>query len=55
MIYAIEVHTIKEFIVTARKEDDKVREPIAKCNSMAKALTIRGLYEKAEEKENNKK
>ena len=53
--YGIEKHVTTEWIVTCRREGEKLREPIVKCNSEGKALTIKGLYEKydkeTEEKE----
>ena len=55
--YQVESHTTTEWIVTCQKEGEKVREPIAKCNSQDAALTIKGLYEKydreSEDKEND--
>ena len=51
MIYQIEEHTIKEYIVTVRRGDKSAQIPIAKCNSMGAALTIKGLYEKAEKED----
>ena len=48
MIYQIEKHTTVQFIVTAQREKEGTRIPIAKCNNEATALTIKGLYEKAE-------
>ena len=44
--YEVEVHTTKKFIVTAQKEGENIRTPIAKCNSEGAALTIKGMYEK---------
>lgn len=44
--YQIEKHVTTEWIVTAQKEGEKTRTPIAKCNSQGVALTIKGLYEK---------
>ena len=43
--YEIEKHVTTEWIVTAQREGDNLREPIARCNSQGKALTIKGLYE----------
>ncbi len=42
--YQIEKHTTTEWIVNCQKEGDNIREPIAKCNSEGKALTVMGLY-----------
>lgn len=54
--YQIESHVTTEWIVTCRKEGEKVRENIAKCNTQGIALTIKGMYEKydkeMEDKEN---
>lgn len=44
--YEIEKHITTEWIVTCRREGEKIREPIAKCNSQGKALTIKGMYER---------
>lgn len=43
--YQIEKQVTTEWIVTCRKEGENIREPIAKCNSQGKALTVKGLYE----------
>ena len=43
--YEIEKHVTTEWVVTCRREGENLRAPIAKCNSQAKALTIKGLYE----------
>jgi len=51
MRYRIEKHITTEFIVTAQKEGESVREPIARCNTEGIALTIKGLYEDAESKD----
>lgn len=44
--YQIEKHVKTEWIVTCNRKEESTREPIAKCNSQGKALTIKGLYEK---------
>ena len=44
--YEIEKHVTTEWIVTCRREGEKLREPIAKCNTQGIALSIKGLYEK---------
>ena len=49
--YQIEKHITTEWIVTCSIEGSNVREPIAKCNSEGKALTIKGFYEKYDEEQ----
>ena len=48
----IKYHIIKEvttqWIVTGRKEEDVNETPIARCDCEGIALTIKGMYEKAE-------
>ena len=53
--YRIEKHTRVEWIVTCSKEGERIREPIAKCNSEGIALTIKGMYEaeELEDKDND--
>jgi hypothetical protein len=49
MKYAIEKHVTTEYIVTGQREGDPLKTPIAKCNTMGIALTIKGMYEKDEQ------
>jgi len=44
--YEVEKHTTVEYFVMARKNDEPIKTPVAKCNSQGIAYTIKGLYEK---------
>ena len=48
--YSIEKHTTVEFIVMAQVEDEMAKTPVAKCDTEAVALTIKGMYEESETK-----
>jgi len=50
--YHIEKHTVTTWKVTARQDGSPLRRLIAECPSQGIALTIKGMYEKEEDKDN---
>ena len=50
--YSILKEVKTAWIVCVEKEGQTEVEPIARCNSQAIALTVKGLYEKAERNDN---
>jgi len=55
MEYSIEKHVTTEFVVMAKAEGDNIKCCVAHCPSEGIALTIKGLYEKAEREDENPK
>lgn len=53
--YHVEKHVTTEYLVMATKEGEALKTPAARCYSEGAALTIKGLYEKAEEEGLNPK
>ncbi len=52
--YRIEKYTTVEWVVTGQRDDEPIRNVIAKCPAEGIALTIKGMYEKEEHQDSER-